>query len=424
MVLKNPEILQWTAKVSKENLKNLIHSYNFLPELKPDWITPTTGPNCPFWKTLGMDHSSCLTCDHYDQCRNYNNELREMKECKKSTTAVRRFLQNKYQFMKDKRLYQRKSSLLNGHSYCELKNNQSSKGELICYIFLHLLHPDDDGFIRDVRFSHLSDKTTLAISTIRKCMSSLRERGFIDYGNNRYDIEYGCYDFQILDYEKTFLSARQGGKGFVHFNHSTFTSLLPLTVNDLRITLLALCDADVKDNADGCVEVTYDRFCGYLPGYLCKAGFSRLLDKIKSTKDGIFQAAGISKICYRAGMNARKDYQECREFLSEELRSYTQEVNECIEKLKHQEVASPLADQIRKLCDIRHFRYEPRQIKESLIKNMVSLCMDFSVSSVKRAYLIYICDRGNTDSTKNAGRDLRHICSGFWDPGNPPPATT
>lgn len=387
--------LQWTAKVSKERLKNLIHSYMDMLDLERQ--NDPKKPDCPEFENFGIFPSRCRFCDHYADCRKYNDIMRQHRINEHSNTSLRKHLEAQ-------------SRVDLGHY------TQHSKGMILCYLVLYMLHPDDNGCIRDVSFSLLSKMTSLAASTVRKCMEKLRENGYISYGRDRYDIDYGFYDFIINDYRKTFYPAALGGQGYVHINNDTWSSLRSLPVNDLRITLLALCRADRADNAEGCVEVKYRDYAQYLPGYVCRKVFNRLLRSMTDNDHGLFKILqkndNYAVLSYRSGMDARKEYLNSRSKLSEDIESYCKSIDFCMERLRFGPISSPLAEKIINLCDA-NYNYKALSPGKTLIDDMVSICIDFTADIVKKAYLSYICHGGNVKNTKTAGRKIRQICSGF-----------
>lgn len=394
--MENKGSLQWTAKVSKENLKQLIHGFEDILALERQ--NDPEKPDCPDFEHFGASVPRCRICPNFNECQQYTTVMRQHRIDESSNTALRKRLAEK--------------NPLGGDI------SQNSRGVLLCYIVLHLLHPDDSGYIRNVSFSRLADLTSLAVSTVRRCMQKLKDDGYIAYGNDRYDIDYGYYDFLIIDYPKTFYTAQMGGKGFIHINNITWESLRSLSVNSLRVTLLTLCDTDRPGNEDGRVEINYHRYAKYLPGYFCRTVFDHLLKSFNINDHSLFQASigcGSAILSYRTGMDARKDYQNSRLQITTDIDNYCQEVDTCMENLKFNSILSPLAQRIRSLCG-RDFDYEKLMPGKALIKDMASICMDYTVDIVKKAYLSYICKGGSVRNIKNAGKQIRQICSGICGP--------
>lgn len=383
--------LQWTAKVAKSNIWDLIHS--FQQERIGTNLALTQKPDCPHFDHFSTD-THCTSCPKRSTCEEYSQWMKQRLKDTRNISALR-------------------THLIETTGNEDL-HHQNSRGMILCYLALHLLHPSEDGLCRDVSFSFLAKLTGLAVSTVRKCMQDLQDRHYILFSNQRYDIEYGLYDFKITSYFKAFLSAHVGGRGYVHIDAETWKALCVLPVNELRVSLLALCDADRADNDSGSTSVRYREYAKYLPGYFCRTVFDKLLNRLSDNEGGLFHLVGSAGkdhvLAYREGMNARKRFKDSRVLIQKDLASYCTQVDSCLDQLRFGYSPLPVAGKIKALCDKKVFTYEKKEPSLHMIEDMVSVCVDYSVDLVKNAYLHLISRGVNVKKDIKAGAKLRDIC--------------
>lgn len=382
--------LTLTAKISKENIRNLIHSFD------TSWMRSAlecSKPDCSLLKDFDIN-AKCKICSRREECEKYCHDKKENFKNSRNISALRTHIIEK-----------------TGNSDL---HHQNSRGMILCYLALHMLAPDENGICRNVSFSSVAEMTGLAVSTVRRSMDELQKLRYIIRSNTRYDIEYGQYDFCIQQYFKTFLVASRGGKGYIHIDQTTWEALCGLSVNELRVTLLALCDADRADNDAGKTTVKYREFAKYLPGYFCRTVFDRLLNRITQCNTGLFRLAGHQEkdmvLIYRDGMDARERFKNSRREMEKDITKYCKQIDSCMDQLRFGSSPSPLSDTIRELCG-SGYEYKAIHPSDILIKDMVSCCIDFTADLVKKAYLQLICSDAAAVRSKDAGAKIRQWCS-------------
>ena len=155
-------------------------------------------------------------------------------------------------------------------TYVNEKNRYGDKNPLKLktletFLYLHFQHPDKKGLV-SIEVSEAAKTIGCTNRTIRNNLRLLQDYNYIVYGKGQYP---GNYLVFINNYEKNFLSAKEGGRGFITISDDIFHSFLKAeTINELRITLRSYIEC-VSTEHKNIVnkQKTYNHMKEYLPSY-------------------------------------------------------------------------------------------------------------------------------------------------------------
>lgn len=192
-------------------------------------------------------------------------------------------------------------------------------------LLLHFYHPDKFGIIKDLDQRDLAAQLKCDTKTVRNNLEILKQYSYISY--SRID----TYEFNLClnDYEKYYLPANKGGRGFFVLSQNLLEELLNIrTLLSLRIHLRELMDLD-NLNAKGpftAISKTYRELKRSLPDY-CKPGIIR---------DAIHSSSRIFKIDFKDHsirfeindlFDAKKRKDECYQNYIQSFENFMQDFN-------------------------------------------------------------------------------------------------
>lgn len=208
-----------------------------------------------------IDHSNtcCQNCKFRAIIENFDNSSdlykQAMKNCLSCTNHTIK------QQTITKKIYHNEK---NQYGYRPMLKSNSIK----LFLSLHFYHPDKFGIIKNVDPYELSELLNCNIKTIHNNLEILSNYEYISYSkHNKHNIS-----IVLNDYEKYYLPANKGGRGFIVMSKDLITELINISsLLSLRIYLRELINLD-NNNMNGIASVDYkdvSELRKYLPTY-CK----------------------------------------------------------------------------------------------------------------------------------------------------------
>lgn len=199
--------------------------------------------------------SGCYSCPNY----NINTEV-----CNNCPSRIFESVQSQEkEYVNEKNKYGNKPSL-------KIK-------ALELFLYLHFLSPDQKGL---VFLDTDSAATTIGCTkrTIRNNLNLLQKYEYIVCGKGIYP---GSFQIFIKDYEKNFLPATQGGRGYIHMTDDFFSHIIKSkNINELRLMLRSYLGS-VLEKDKGTVKIkrpkTYQEIKHFLPGYCTNKSIRKIL---------------------------------------------------------------------------------------------------------------------------------------------------
>ncbi len=135
-------------------------------------------------------------------------------------------------------------------------------------ILIHFYHPDRFGIIKNLEIDALSDDLSCDVKTVKNNLDILAQYGYISYCK----ISPHYINLYLCDYERYYLPASKGGRGFIVLSKELLSEIISLDkLLTLRIHLRELIEID-NLNAKGAftaISKTYKDIKRSLPDY-CK----------------------------------------------------------------------------------------------------------------------------------------------------------
>lgn len=196
---------------------------------------------------LDLEKSGCYECPYY-----YNQNSDACASCSKKCYVTKTVYHNER----------------NMYGYRPMLKANAIK--LLLYV--HFCHPDANGIVKNVHASLAARELGCDIKTIYNNLEILAYYGYICYAR----IGSGVFNIFICDYKKYFLSAKEGGRGYIVMNQPLVKALfLQKNINAIRIYLREVIDIDNENTRGGTffntIEKTYTDMRRSLPSY-CKRG--------------------------------------------------------------------------------------------------------------------------------------------------------
>ena len=248
-------------------------------------------------------------------------------------------------------------------------------------LLLHFYHPDKFGIICDANTEKLASELNCDIKTVYNNFDVLDSYGYINYSRTGTRTVNIC----LNDYEKYYLPANKGGRGFIVMSKELLLKILQLeNLMTLRIHLRELLEID-NLNAKGpftAISKTYKEIKLSLPDY-CKPCLIR--SAVENSKD-IFNISfkdNIVRFEIHERFNCRRQKEECFNQYITAFNEFISNFNETVIAVNSTNILPETCsdffsdkdlqpDIIFKFIKIRDYEYE----------DMAQLAMQYSFNSV------------------------------------------
>ena len=248
-------------------------------------------------------------------------------------------------------------------------------------LLLHFYHPDKFGIICDANTEKLAAELNCDIKTVYNNFDVLDNYGYITYSRTGTRTVNIC----LNDYEKYYLPANKGGRGFIVMSKELLLKILQLeNLMTLRIHLRELLEID-NLNAKGpftAISKTYKEIKRSLPDY-CKPCLIR--SAVENSKD-IFNISfkdNIVRFEIHERFNCRRQKEECFNQYITAFNEFISNFNETVIAVNSTNILPETCsdffsdkdlqpDIIFKFIKIRDYEYE----------DMAQLAMQYSFNSV------------------------------------------
>ena len=232
-------------------------------------LIPAIGLASNLSSEIDRKASGCLSCSFYASALKGEKSPDQCATCEKKKTA----------YQNEKSRYGFKPSL--------------TKAELLVFMSLHLYNPSPTGIVADVSVANnLAVDCHIAQKTAYEALDNLVSKGYICLDTST----RGAYTVLIQDYEKYFVPAKKGGRGYVIFTREIFDQFVSMngTINALRYAVRSYIniDMDSKNTPEHSLthSETIRQALSYLPGYLRPCHIRKIVqeylpDMFKPVKD-------------------------------------------------------------------------------------------------------------------------------------------
>ena len=199
--------------------------------------------------------SGCLSCPYYAAMLRGKSGQNQCATCEKKKT--------KYQ--NEKARYGYKPPL--------------TKAELFVFLDLHFCSPSATGVVADVSAAHLAEECKIAVKTAYEALHGLESKTYIHLNTDT----RGSYTILVEGYDKYFLPAKEGGRGYVTLTQEIFRQLLSVKddINAVRYAIRAYIGIDMDASRNPSCELTHGetvrQALSYLPGYFRPCHLKKLL---------------------------------------------------------------------------------------------------------------------------------------------------
>lgn len=240
---------------------------------------------------------------------------------------------------------------------------------------------DGIGFVRNVNLKELAELLSCDIKTIHNNLECLREYGYISYTKT----DVNMISLWLPEYESYFLSAKEGGRGFLTMSDAVFTELLNIeSINSLRISLRQLMEFELLANRKkNTVEKSYKELRRMLPAYCKRNVIKKASDKLSmfvvEMKDNLIQ------FIIKPEFDAKNQKEQQLEAYEQELTTFTQEfahdvaeINTSITNINDSKYADFFTG-----TDVPEYRCWFFTALE--LADLASLCLQFSKHRVMKA---------------------------------------
>lgn len=276
-------------------------------------------------------------------------------------------------------------------------------------IYLHFLHPDANGIVRNVGFIHLAEKLDCDVRTIQNNLDILDKYDYIKYCR----LDAKRINILIQDYTRAFKKASEGGTGFVVLNDTFMDKLLSIDkINTVRIYLRNLVELDTKNAklgySNNTLEKSYNEIRRSLPHY-CKRG---VIIKALSGNEDVFSVShNLSLNTVTFILKEAYIGKECRNL---KTNRYIKMLDDYITEFNHAAAAYNLDNKDKNNPFYRIFSFYPNVTPINLlpehIDNMAHLAIEYSFEQVIEVFeYIYIYYYMEGTRIENLGGLIRTI---------------
>ena len=141
------------------------------------------------------------------------------------------------------------------------KNEKIHRNAIQIFMLLHTYSPSSTGYTKNISIQALSSCLNISERTVKNCLKVLENKNyiFVDY------MASGSFNAILLDYQKYFLKAEKGGRGYIKIPENILMKLLEIkNILTFRIILRQFLDTNNTDSIK-----TYNQLKRTLPAY-CK----------------------------------------------------------------------------------------------------------------------------------------------------------
>ena len=190
--------------------------------------------------------SGCLSCPYYVAMLRGESGQNQCTSCEKK----------KAKYQNEKARYGYKPPL--------------TKAELFVFLDLHFCSPSAAGVVADVSAARLAKKCMIAVKTAYQALQGLESKTYIHLNTDT----RGSYTILIEGYDKYFLPAKEGGRGYVTLTQEIFQQLLSVRddINAVRYAIRAYIGIDMDSSQSPSRELihgeTVRQALSYLPKYI------------------------------------------------------------------------------------------------------------------------------------------------------------
>ena len=275
-------------------------------------------------------------------------------------------------------------------------------------LLFHFYHPDRFGIINDINTDELANHLHCDVKTVHNNLNILSAYGYISYCKTAPHYINLC----LTDYEKYYLPANQGGRGFFVLSKELLFELLSLdNLLSLRIHLRELIDID-NLNTKGpftAISKTYKELKRSLPDY-CKPCNIRYAVKNSSDIFDISFKENAIRFEIKDCFNSRKQKQECYNHYLTMFKDFLTTFNETVVIMN---TCNYIPDTYSEFFDgfinpNNHYRLI--SIKDFEFEDLAQLALQYSFDSVITAFSdIYKSYILNDKKVINLGGLLRTV---------------
>lgn len=261
-------------------------------------------------------------------------------------------------------------------------------------ILLHMLGPSSEGIVRNASVKQMSKELNCNRRTILNNLDVLQEYGYICYDKISCDL----FNIIILDYNKTYLPANKGGRGYFMVSDELFRELVNLnSLVTLRIFLRTLLELD-RTNISGHTVIDSRNIKDIrreLPQY-CKPCviLSNLHSNVSPIFDISMEKSNVIRFELKDRYNVKKRLEDINNQYKDFIFKFIVDFNADIFSLKSANLSQPLNNE-----DIINKNYIPddndnyplfplAELKKDL-DDLASLCTTYSFEHVTAALITY-----------------------------------
>ena len=259
---------------------------------------------------------------------------------------------------------------------------------------LHFYHPDNNGIVHEIDAGELAAVLGCNIRTVWNNLKVLEEYTYISYSKN----EYGFINVILNDYEKYYLPAAQGGRGFLVVSKELMQKLIKVkSLVTLRICIRELLELDSPE-LKGQAGVNYKHIRDIrntLPAY-CKP--SVIKSKLAGCPD-IFTTS-ISKNVVKFEINPlfipKTQKKLAYEKYTEDFKNFLWDFNR---NVAHVNAGGSCLVKVKQFFDLSYnVSYKPVCLKPVELSDLANLALHYSynlvIDALSAVYKKYIMGQG------------------------------
>ena len=244
-------------------------------------------------------------------------------------------------------------------------------------LVLHFYHPDRFGIIKDLNIDDLSVFIRCDIKTIKNNLNTLMQYGYISYCKT----SARTVNLLITDYDKYYLSAQQGGRGFFVMSKELLMKILNIdNILSLRLQLRQLLEID-NLNAKGpftAVSKTFKELKLSLPEYFKPCNIKNAICNDNSIFDISFKEKSVRfeiKDCF----NCRQQKLECLDQYMSMFHNFVSEFNETVAYVN---TNNSVSHKYAAFFDDEHSFYRLLKIRDFEYEDLAQLALQYSFDCV------------------------------------------
>ena len=221
-----------------------MHPYGSIGKIN---LIPAIGLASNLSSEIDRKSSGCLSCPFYASI------IREEKSAADQCATCQ----------KKKIAYQNEKSRYGG------VKPSLTKAELLVFMALHMYNPSSTGIVADISVANLATDCHIAQKTSYEVLDNLVSKGYICLDTST----RGSYTALIKDYDKYFVPANKGGRGYVVITKEAFEQFASTgSVNALRFAVRSYINIDMTSKNTPEHNLTHSesirQALSYLPNYL------------------------------------------------------------------------------------------------------------------------------------------------------------